>query len=275
MLKRHFSPFYLLLFFMFLGSVTPLHAKTMKVIAGTSLIEDIVHDLSGGQAEVITIIKGSSCPGHETVKTTDFVFAAQADMIIVHSFQQKMSWLTGIKEAIKDRNQRLVVLNPNGSWLIPEVQKNAVLDIAKALCRVFPEAAQTIDARARKRLARVDAAGDEIRTRLASVKGKAVVVADMQAEFVAWAGLEVLRSYGRAEDMHTREVTRLIDELRGRSLAGVVDNYQSGSTAGLPLAMELKIPHVVLSNFPGSSNNNRDYFNLLHDNADQLLKLGR
>jgi zinc transport system substrate-binding protein len=155
------------------------------------------------------------------------------------------------------------------------VQKNAVLDIADALSKVFPEDAGAIDARTRKRLARVDAAGDAILARLAPVKGKAVVVADTQAEFVAWAGLEVLRSYGRSEDMSTRKVARLIDELRGRSLAGVVDNYQSGSDAGLPLALELKVPHVVLSNFPGSTTANRDYFSLLRDNADQLLKLGR
>ncbi|MCL1926605.1 MAG: hypothetical protein FWF95_05655, partial [Syntrophorhabdaceae bacterium] len=92
MLKRRFLPAGLLLA-IFLVCAPPLQAKTLKVIAGTSLIEDIVYDLSGGQAEVVTIIKGSSCPGHETVKTTDFVFAAKADIILVHSFQQKMPWL--------------------------------------------------------------------------------------------------------------------------------------------------------------------------------------
>jgi zinc transport system substrate-binding protein len=252
----------------------PIQAKSIKVIAGTSLIEDIVHDLSGGQAEVITIIKGSSCPGHETVKTTDFVFAARADMILVHAFQQTLPWFAGMLEAIRDRNPRLVVLTSRGSWLIPEVQKKAVLDIAEVLSQAFPEEAGAIDARAQKRLARVDAAGEEIRASLAPVKGRGVAVADMQAEFAAWAGLEVLRSYGRGEDMHTRDIARLVDELRSRPVAGVVDNYQSGADAGLPLAIELKIPHVVLSNFPGSSDNARDYFSLLRHNADQLLKLG-
>ena len=274
MLERRFPSLCLFLFILCLGSAMPLQAKPIKVIAGTSLIEDIVHDLSGGQAEVVTIIKGSSCPGHESVKTTDFVFAAQADIILVHAFQQKMPWFTGMLEAIQNRNPRLVVLTSKGSWLIPEVQQNAVLDIAKALSGAFPEEAGAFEARARKRLERVAAVGGEIRVKLAHVKGRAVAVADMQAEFVAWAGLEVLRSYGRGEDMHTREVARLVDALRGRTLAGVVDNYQSGSDAGLPLAMELKVPHVVLSNFPGSSDDARDYFSLLHHNADQLLKLG-
>ncbi|MDR0439777.1 MAG: metal ABC transporter substrate-binding protein [Candidatus Accumulibacter sp.] len=273
MLKRHFLLLSLLLL-IFAGSTVSVYAKTVKVIAGTSLIEDIVLDLGGDRTEVITIIKGSSCPGHETVKTTDFVFAAQADMILVHSFQQKMPWLTGMLEAMKNRNPRLVVLEPKGSWLIPEIQKNAVLDIAKALFQIFPDDAKLIDERARKRLTQIDAIDMEIRTRLTSVKGKAVAVADMQSEFVAWAGLEVLRTYGRNEDMHTREIAHLVDDLRDRSLAGVVDNYQSGSDAGLPLAMELKIPHVVLSNFPGSSDDAHDYFSLLRHNADQLLKLG-
>jgi zinc transport system substrate-binding protein len=272
MLKRHFLLLCLLL--TVLGSAVPVQAKTVKIIAGTSLIEDIVLDLGGDRTEVITLIKGSSCPGQETVKTTDFVFAAQADMILVHSFQQKMPWLTGVLEAMKDNNSRLMVLKTNGSWLIPEVQKQAVLDIGEALSKAFPEDARLLDERARKRLTRIDAMDMEIRAKLTPVKGKAVAVTDMQSEFVAWAGLEVLRTYGRNGDLHPREIAHLVDDLRDRSLAGVVDNYQSGSDVGLPLAMELKVPHVVLSNFPGSSDDAHDYFSLLRHNADQLLKLG-
>jgi zinc transport system substrate-binding protein len=54
----------------------------------------------------------------------------------------------------------------------------------------------------------------------------------------------------------------------------VVDNYQSGAEAGLPLALELDVPHAVLSNFPGSSEDVPDYFSLLRHNVDQLIRLG-
>ena len=272
-LKRLFPPLCLLLLMLF-GSAAPLQAKAVKVIAGTSLIEDIVLDLTGRQAEVITVMPGSSCPGHESVKTTDFLFAAHADIVLVHSFQREMPWLTGMLEAAGNKNLRLTVLTPKGSWLIPEAQKRAVLDIAAVLSETFPQDATAIHERAQKRLARIDAVSEEILAGLAPLKGRPVAVAGMQSEFVRWAGLMVLGTYGRAEDMHPRGIARMIDELRGKQLAGVIDNYQSGADAGLPLALELKVPHVVLSNFPGSSDDASDYFSLLHHNAAQLLRLG-
>lgn len=270
MLKR-FCPAFCLLFFAVIGYAAPLYAQTPKVIAGTSLIEDIVLDLTDNRAEVITVIKGSSCPGHETVKTTDFVFAAKADLILVHSFQRNMPWLTGMVEAVK--NERLVVLAPKGSWLIPEVQKQAVHDVAAALSEAFPEDADAIGQRAQERIARIDALEEEIKAMLAPVKGKAVAVAFMQSEFVVWAGFDVLRTFGRDEDLNPRGMALIIDDLRGKQLDGIVDNYQSGGETGLPLALELRVPHVVLSNFPGSCEDDPDYFSLLRHNATQLLRL--
>lgn len=270
-MPKRFFPEFCLLLLALLGSVSPLYAQTLRVIAGTSLIEDIVLDLTDHKAEVITVIKGSSCPGHETVKTTDFVFAAQADLILVHSFQRNMPWLTGMVDAVQ--SERLVTLSPKGSWLIPEVQKRAVLDIAAALSEVSPKDAEAVNGRARERLARVDAIEKEIRARLAPVKDKPVAATAMQSEFVSWAGFAVLQTYGREEDMHPRGIARMVDELRGRRIAGVIDNYQSGGDTGLPLALELKVPHVVLSNFPGSSDDALDYFSLLNHNVAQLLLL--
>lgn len=273
MTRRFLLPLCLTLCVLF-ANASPLQAKTLRVIAGTSLVEDIVRDLTAGRAEVMTVIKGSSCPGHESVKTTDFVFAAQADMVLVHAFQVEMPWLAAMRDSVKNDNLRLVVLAPKGSWLIPEIQKQAVLAIASALAEAEPENAAALGARARQRLARVDAAKEAFLARLAPLKGKTVAVAAMQSEFAAWAGLTVLRSYGRAEDMPAKTLADMVDAFRGKGLAGVIDNYQSGSDAGLPLALELKVPHVVLSNFPGSSEDAHDYFSLLDHNAAQLLRLG-
>jgi zinc transport system substrate-binding protein len=249
-------------------------AGIVRIIAGTSLIEDIARDLTDGRAEIVTMLPGSSCPGHEDVKTTDFVFAARADLALVHSFQRNMPQLAGVMDAVRNKKLRLVVVEPKGSWLIPGVQKQAVLEIAKALTEAAPDSAKAIAGRVDARLARVDAASAEAARRLAPLKGKRVAVSDMQAEFVTWAGLDVLQGYKRGEEMNARDLARMVDALRGRDLAGVIDNYQSGSEAGLPLATELRVPHVVLSNFPGSSDDVPDYFSLLRHNVGELLRVG-
>ena len=92
----------------------------------------------------------------------------------------------------------------------------------------------------------------------------------MQAEFVKWAGFDVIRSFGRAEDVNARGLAEILSAVKDSPVAGVVDNYQSGPDAGLPLALELGVTHVVLSNFPGSSNDAPDYFSLLRRNVAQL-----
>ena len=97
--------------------------------------------------------------------------------------------------------------------------------------------------------------------------------AEMQAEFARWAGLDVLRAYGRAEDLSAGDLAGLLDNVRDKNVRGVIDNLQSGADAGLPLALELKVPHLVLSNFPGSAPDVPDYFSLLRANAEQLARL--
>lgn len=273
MIKRCLQRAGAILFFL-LMCVPLAQAVPLKIIAGTSLIEDIVRDLTDGRAEIVTLLPGSSCPGHENARTTDFVFAAQADLAFVHSFQRKMPQLAGMMDAVQNNKLRLVILEPKGSWLIPEVQKQAVLEIARALAEAAPASAGAIAARAEKRLALVGEAAVETLRKLAPLRGKPVAVANMQAEFVTWAGLDVVQKYTRAEEMNAKDLARMVDALRGRNLAGVIDNYQSGSEAGLPLATELKIPHLVLSNFPGSGDDVPDYFSLLRHNVNQLLRLG-
>jgi len=119
----------------------------------------------------------------------------------------------------------------------------------------------------------IDAAETQCRELLAPLQGKRVIAATMQAEFASWAGLEVVRTFGRAEDINARELAEILNAVKNIPVAGVVDNYQSGPDAGLPLALELGVAHVVLSNFPGSSDDAPDYFSLLMHNVRQLQAL--
>ena len=257
----------------FLATAASPQARSLKIIAGTSLIEDIARDLTAGESEILTIIQGSSCPGHENAKTSDFVFAAKADLLLIHTFQSRMKQITGMLEAIDNRRLRVTALGPHGSWLVPENQKEAVRRIAAALIDIAPDQAPAVEQRMRRRLERVDGAAAACGRMLAPVRGKAVLAAEMQAEFARWAGLDVLRTYGRAEDLSAGNLAGLLDNVRDKNVRGVIDNLQSGADAGLPLALELKVPHLVLSNFPGSAPDVPDYFSLLRANAEQLARL--
>jgi len=247
--------------------------KPLKIIAGTSLIEDIARDLSGNTAEILTLVQGSNCPGHENVKTSDFVFAAGADILLLHAFQRDMPQVKTMLEAVKNKDLRVVFVPTRGSWLIPGNQKDASRHVAAALAKAAPHEAAGFGARLQRRLARVDSLGTECLAMLAPVRGKPVLAAAMQAEFLAWAGLDVLQTYGRTEDASAGALAQVLQAARGKEVYGVIDNKQSGGDAGLTLALELKVPHLVLSNFPGSGQDVPDYFSLLHANVQALACL--
>jgi zinc transport system substrate-binding protein len=224
---------------------------------------------------MITLVAGSSCPGHDNANPADFVFAAKADAMLAHAFQRNMSQAADLLESAKGGGMRLEIIDAKGSWLVPEVQRKATRDIAEVLERLSPETAPDIRKRAEMRQAGISRAETEALSRLAALKDTPVVAADTQSEFVRWAGFRVLEAHRRAEEMTPRDVVGLVDALRGRGIAGVIDNFQSGADAGLPLALELKVPHVILSNFPGFSADAPDYFSLLRHNVNELAKLTR
>ncbi|MGD9575911.1 zinc ABC transporter substrate-binding protein [Desulfovibrio desulfuricans] len=245
-------------------------AEALRVVAGTSLISDIVADLTEGKSETLTLIQGSSCPGHENASTGDYVFAAKAKLLLVHPFQRHLQQVDAMLQAVGNPLLAIVEVSPRGSWLIPDIQKQAVREIAAALEGAAPELAPVVRRRMLQRLQKIDAIAAECRSALAATQGLPVIAAYMQAEFVKWAGFDVIRSFGRAEDVNARGLAEILSAVKDSPVAGVVDNYQSGPDAGLPLALELGVTHVVLSNFPGSSNDAPDYFSLLRRNVAQL-----
>ena len=253
--------------------VTGKTAEPVRIVAGTSLISDIVYDLTQGKVQILTLIQGSSCPGHESANTGDYVFAAKAKLLIIHPFQRSLQQVTTMLAAVDNHALNIVEVSPRGSWLIPEVQKQAVAEIAAVLEQAAPEAAQEIRQRAHQRLQKIDNIAAQCRASLAALHGKRVIAANMQAEFARWAGLEVVQTFGRAEDINARALSDILNAVKNSPIAGVIDNYQSGPDAGLPLALELGVAHVVLSNFPGSSDDTPDYFSLLLHNVLQLQTL--
>lgn len=253
-------------------SVLAAGADTLIVVAGTSLVEDIVLDLTSGRVTMVTITPGSSCPGHTDLKATDVAFAASADVALVHQFQTNMQQVQSLLAAA-NKNLRVEALPIRGNWIVPSVQEEATRRISQILMEVRPRWAAEIKIRTAARLQRIAAAKTQAERRLAPLAGKPVLAAAMQADFVRWAGLTVVKEYGRAEEMSPRDLVGLMEAARGKHIVGVVDNLQSGADAGRPVADELHVPHVVLSNFPGSLPGTEDYFGLLDHNVRRLSSL--
>lgn len=248
----------------------------LHVVVGSSLIEDIVLDLTQGKAKTLAVIPGSACPGHTDVKASDMIFAAKADLILLHGFQRRLDSVQQLLHVAKQNKRDGQFLSVNGSWTIPSVNREASQLIANHLLGVAPKAWHAmIQSRLQARLNKITEFEIQVQSALTPLKGKTVVAAEMQKEFAAWAGLTVAATFGSAESMSPKTVADIIRKLKNQSVLGVVENMQSGAESGLPVATEMKVPRCVLSNFPGATPAMPDYYGLLNTNVQALLSLLR
>jgi ABC-type Zn uptake system ZnuABC Zn-binding protein ZnuA len=250
-----------------LGATSP--SQPLKVIVGTSLIRDIVYDLTSGRAQTLSISTAQMCPGQDDLTAKEVIFAKQANLMLIQHFQLGMPAAMQLKKAASP-NMKFDAIEMHGNWMQPDIQALASDAIAKKISETKPEWKDDIAFRAKIRRNEIQRAGLEAEEKLASLKGKAVIASVMQADFLRWAGLDVVSTYGAHNDLTPKSLTDAMQQAKGKNPFAVIDNLQSGAYAGLPIAQELQIKHITLSNFPGEGQN---YFSLLRSNIDKLMKI--
>ena len=252
------------------------HAQpSADIMAGSSLITNIIHDVADGKVEPRTLIPPGVCPGHYDVKPSDIEALANSKALFIHDYQEYFQNITGAIEAAENPDLIITVLNVTGNWMVPQVQAEAVDKIAQALGEIDPENAAYYQGRAAERVQAILAKGEEVRSELlgAGVVGVKVICADMQAGFVSWAGFNITATYGRPEDLTPAEMKDLIDTAKEAGVALVIDNLQSGAaTVGAAMEQDIEAIPVTISNFPGGLENTETWEKAIDKNVDLLLE---
>ena len=247
-----------------LGCAQP-KTKRISVVASTTLISAIVQAVGGDRFAVTTIAPAGLCPGHFDLKPSDVTAANYAKLVLNHGWE---AWYPALAKAIVPPGPRRVTLATQGNWMIPGLQKQAAVEIARLLGELDTVRADTYQLAAARYQADVDSAAAAARALLAGKELPAVIAAEQQSPFVAWLGFRVVAPYGRAEDFSAQEMTRLARVATDSGVKLIVDNLQSGPDAGKPLAEALKVKHVTLTNFPLEGS----YCRSLLDNAAALAR---
>ena len=245
------------------------------IVAGSSLIANIIQDVADGKLETRTLIPPGVCPGHYDIKPSDIVALANSTALFIHNFQQNYQNIVGAIEAAETPDLVITVLNVTGNWMVPAVQAEAVDKIAQALGEIDPENAAYYEGKAAERMQVILDKGEEVRETLleAGVEGVKVICAAMQEGFVRWAGFDVTATYGRPEDLTPAQVQELIDKAREVGVALVIDNLQSGSTTlGATMEPDIEAIPVTISNFPGGLENTETWEKAIDKNVDLLLE---
>lgn len=247
-------------------------AAQLKIMATTSLIAEIVADLGGDAVEIATLIPPASCPGHFDIKPNDMKLLADARVFFLHNWQGR-TFSNGIIRASGNPALQAAVLEVSGNWMAPPVQVSATERIAAVLAEADPARADAYRSAAALRKDQVQKVGAAQAQRLAQagVRDIRVLANDMQADFVSWAGFQVVGVFGRGEDMSPREVEDAIRLGRNHNVRLVVDNLQSGKQAGIGIAREIGAAQVTLSNFPGGFEGTETWFKAIAKNVELLI----
>lgn len=247
----------------------------MEIIAGTSLIADIISDLMDASVATYTLLPSSSCPSQFDMKAGDIGRLQQAELIFLHPWQLQLANIRRVLDAAKIPEDRIRMVEVAGNWMLPEVQVEAVKALASLLAAIYPEQEKAIQQESEKRLSKINEAATEARGLLtaAGTNGIPILCNEMQAPFLRWAGFDVLDTYARPEEWSVAETERLVSLCREHKVALVVDNLQSGGLRmSETLARDIGAINVILSNFPNGLPDTPTWQTAFMENIHRLHK---
>jgi zinc transport system substrate-binding protein len=249
--------------------------QSADIMAGSSLIADVIQDVADGKLTAYTLIPPGMCPGHYDVKPSDVERLANSEVLIIHNWQQNMKNISDLVEAADNPDLVIKVIDVPDMPMVPQVQAETTDKIAQALGEIDPENSAYYQEKSAERTQAILAKGEEVQDKLqaANVSGINVLCVEYQAGFAEWAGFNVTDTYGRPEDLSVADVEELVVEAKEAGVALVIDNLQSGATSNSEtMAQDIEAIQVTISNFPGGFENTETWEKAIDKNVDLLLE---
>ncbi len=260
-----------------LFSVTGIsYAKAEKdkprVVATTTLIGSILEEVGANKIDFVTLIPSGMCPGHFDISPGDLKSLEEGVLFLKQGFEGEKIFEDLSRRTRKGDIKRINVAI-EGNWMVPSIYIKAVDKITVILGENFPEFRDYFKEEAalykEEILSVTQRMSKLIRKKTAN---KQIACSVLQKPFLEWCGFDVVVQYPRAENISLEKYRAMIDIVKKKDIVFVVDNLQSGPKVGVPLAEELNIPHLVLSNFPYKKDGRLSYLGTLKDNLDKLVE---
>jgi len=223
-------------------------AEPLRVVVSTTLLEGIVLAVGGDQVTVTPVIPHTMCPGHFDLSPRLASEIAASDVFIQHGFETFAR-----KLGFGAEGPRRVVLPIKGNGMIPEVHREITAAVCAALGEARPAATEVFSANAARYVAQIGEVEQRLQAKRDALTGIPVLAAVMNAPFIAWIGCNVVGTFPRDEGLSAAGMVALGRTAHEQKVRLVVDNHQSQGRTGRMLAGELKVPLIILSNFPSTA----------------------
>jgi zinc transport system substrate-binding protein len=218
----------------------------ISIVTSTTMIEAVVKDVGGSRVSTQALVPGGMCPGHFDIKPRQMQQIERSDLFLYHGWEH---WLPKVTQ-VTGLGTQIVQIDISENWMIPDIHTQAIDSVRDLLTSLEPDR----EAYYRKRAIEYEnAVSDEARSICEAFRpyeATPVICSELQAEFLTWAGFDVLGTYERPEGMSPKTMEDLITTGRRNKVKLVVDNRQSGPSIGAGIAREVGAAHVVLTNFP-------------------------
>ncbi len=224
---------------------TPSTGK-IKITTTTSLLGLIVKEIGKERIDVVTIVPAGMCPGHFDIKPGSVKSLTDSRVFLNHGWEK---WVSKLLDAAENK-PALHTVDAKGNLMVPETNKRAAENIAALLCSLDQDhkAYYTQNLALYKTV--IDSIGKLIKEEARSIQDTKVVSSELQVEFLKWVGLDVVMTYGRAEDLTPKKLSQLINKAKKEGVKLVIDNLQSGPDTGMNIAEEIGAKQINLTNFP-------------------------
>ncbi len=250
---------FIILILIFLTQFINSETKKIKVVSTTTNISAIVKEIVKNKAEVINIIPYSTCPGHFDLSIKDLKNIFDADLFIYHG------WEIWVKK-ILDKTKKIYKISVDKNLMLPETNLTVGKEIFKLLCELQPENKEYFEKNYEEYENKVNEYVREIKQKFVKYKGYKVISSEHQKEFLNWLGFEVIYSYPRQEEVSLKDFKNIFS-MYGKIIF-VADNLQSGYKITKQLAKDLRIKHIVLTNFVKDN-----YINTFKENIYKIEKV--
>jgi zinc transport system substrate-binding protein len=257
---------------LFLGGCNGNEELKLKVVTSTSLMEYIAQQVGGSRVDVTNLVPPNQHPGNFDAKPSDIEKLASASLFLLHGWPGE-GYADKLIASANNPNIIVSKANVDGNWMIPSVQLAATDKVASVLSEVDNENASAYQKSAEKYKQRIQAKETDIKARLtkADVSKINVIASSRQADFLQWAGFNVVATFGGTQSLTPQVIKDLVDQGKAANVTLIINNLQDGQDAGKAIAEELGAENLNLSNFPGGLDNTETWEKAIDRNVTILL----
>lgn len=247
-------------------SYSPIPDKKIKIAVTNSNLSTLLNEICKDKIDVITIIPTSMCPESYDIDEKTIKEINKCNIFIYQNWQP---WMKTVKGKITNLGLVYRELKTKENLMIPYINLKAAQELLELLSIWNQDNKDFYEKNFLDYSFRVNFVSNEITKKMTNKHNKKIICNNQISSFMEWLGFDVVAGYGKSSNLSSSEMLFLTKKIKKENVKYIIDNLQAGTDVGRALSTDLKIKHIVISNFAlGHS-----YINTLKSNVEKIDKI--